>query len=66
MSISYEERFETSYKAVKNLIRKIYRLLDGMGKHTNIDIPENIQDMIKINVKTKLFQKIHKISKIFI
>ena len=48
MSISYEERFETSYKAVKNLIRKIYRLLDGMGKHTNIDIPENIQDMIII------------------
>ena len=48
MSISYEERFETSYKAVKNLIRKIYRLLDGMAKHTDIDIPENIQDMIKI------------------
>ena len=66
MSISYEERFETSYKAVKNLIRKIYRLLDGMGKHTNIDIPENIQDMIKMNAKTKLLQKIHELSKIFI
>ena len=48
MSISYEERFETSIKAVTDLIRKIYRLLDGMGKHTNIDIPENIQDMIII------------------
>ena len=46
MSSSYEERLSISIGAVKNIIRKIRRILEGVAKHTNIYIPKSIKDLI--------------------
>ena len=46
MSSSYEERLSTSIGAVKDIIRKIRTILEGVAKHKNIYIPKNIKDLI--------------------
>ena len=46
MSTSYEERLSISIGAVKDMIRKIRTILEGVAKHTNIYIPKNIKDLI--------------------
>ena len=46
MSTSYEERLSISIGAVKDMIRKVRTILEGVAKHTNIYIPKNIKDLI--------------------
>ena len=46
MSSSYEERLSISIGAVKDMIRKIRKILEGVAKHTNIYIPKSIKDLI--------------------
>ena len=46
MSSSYEERLSMSIGAVKDIIRKIRTILEGVAKHTNIHFPKNIKDLI--------------------
>ena len=46
MSTFYEERLNISINAVKNLIRKIRTILEGVAKHTNLYIPKNLKDLI--------------------
>ena len=49
MSTFYEERLSISIGAVKNLIRKIRTILEGVAKHENIYIPKNIKDLISLS-----------------
>ena len=49
MSTFYEERLSISIGAVKNMIRKIRTILEGVAKHENIYIPKNIKDLISLS-----------------
>ena len=46
MSSVYEERLNISIGAIKNLIRKIKKILEGVAKHTNLYIPKTIKELI--------------------
>ena len=51
MSTFYEERLSISIGAVKNMIRKIRTILEGVAKHENIYVPKNIKDLIKLSAE---------------
>ena len=51
MSTFYEERLSISIGAVKNLIRKIKTILEGVAKHSNLYIPKSIKDLIAVNTE---------------
>ena len=46
---TFYERLSISIGAVKNLIRKIRTILEGVAKHENIYIPKNIKDLISLS-----------------